>query len=354
MKALLHDGSRVSDTSGGAGLALARRLLPMALMLLLAPVVVRAQSQQRLTVEGIIRLVKAKVAEPRLLTLIADACVQDGASAASQRALATGGASERVQRTVAKFACRDESSPPPLTRAADSTPPSPPVAPVDPGARLGLGDDQFVLVRQGRFVMGSATGGETEQPVHEVTLTRAFRLQVTEVTQGQWRAVVGANPSRNSACGDACPVDNVSWNDVQDFIARLNSLTGRQYRLPTEAEWEYAARAGASGDDVSDLQRVGWHAGNAGGRAHPARQRAPNAWGLYDVRGNLWEWVQDYHARYSPGEVTDPMGPSSGEYRVLRGGSWFDSAEYARTTTRDGLSPTFRNDAIGFRLVMAP
>jgi formylglycine-generating enzyme required for sulfatase activity len=221
----------------------------------------------------------------------------------------------------------------------------------DPAKRLGLGDDQFVVVQPGRFAMGSASGAGDELPVHEVVLTRPFRLQVTEVTQGQWRAVMGTNPSRFGACGDTCPAESVSWDDAQAFIGRLNSLTGHQFRLPTEGEWEFAARAGTVGDDAEQIDRIGWYAGNAGGGTRPVRQQAPNAWGLYDMNGNVWEWVQDYYAPYDAASLTDPTGPASGEYRALRGGSWFDGAESARSAAREGLSPAFRNDAVGVRLV---
>jgi formylglycine-generating enzyme required for sulfatase activity len=162
----------------------------------------------------------------------------------------------------------------------------------------------FVLIPAGKFMMGSDTGDNDEKPVHEVRISKPFYLGKYEVTQGQWQAVLGNNPSNFK--GDAnLPVGNVSWEDVQEFIRKLNAKEGgTKYRLPTEAEWEYAARAGTTtaysyGNDVSQLKEYAWYAENAGGKTHPVGQKEPNAWGLHDKHGNVWEWVQ------SPGQGKD-------------------------------------------------
>jgi formylglycine-generating enzyme required for sulfatase activity len=178
-----------------------------------------------------------------------------------------------------------------------------------------------------------------------------------EVTQQQWMAVMGDNPSKFK--GRSNPVEQVSWDDVQDFIRRLNQKEGtNKYRLPTEAEWEYAARAGTTstwsfGDDASDTGRYAWYRDN---RTHPVGQKQPNAWGLHDMHGNAYEWVQDwyddgYYAR-SPG--TDPKGPSTGAFRVLRGGGWGDSARFLRSASRSYNAPDSRPGDLGFRLAFSP
>jgi formylglycine-generating enzyme required for sulfatase activity len=220
----------------------------------------------------------------------------------------------------------------------------------------------FALISAGTFMMGSPTD-ETgrvsdEGPQHRVTISRPFYMQVTETTQGQWQKIMGRNPSNFSNCGDNCPVEAVSWNDVQDFIGRLNRQEGTdRYRLPTEAEWEYAARAGTTtrfytGNGEEDLSRAGWYGDNSGSKTHPVGQKTPNAWGLYDMHGNVSEWVQDWKGDYPAGSVTDPEGPSSGSYRVDRGGSWFYDARYCRSAFRDYRIPDDRgNVLVGFRLI---
>ena len=130
-------------------------------------------------------------------------------------------------------------------------------------------------------------------------------------------------------------MEKVSWDDVQEFIRRLNATVGEErYRLPTEAEWEYAARAGTSGDRYGNLGAIAWYEDNSGDRTHPVGRKAPNAWGLYDMLGNVWEWVEDWYGDYPGGAVTDPAGPVSGSKRVSRGGSWYDSARYCRASYR--------------------
>jgi formylglycine-generating enzyme required for sulfatase activity len=232
-----------------------------------------------------------------------------------------------------------------------------PAAPEDsqraPAPKVKLG--AFVLIAPGSFLMGRNSGFSEEGPVRTVTLTRAFELKVTEVTQEEWQSVMGSNPSKFANCGAACPVEQVSWTDVQEFLARLNEADpGRAYRLPTEAEWEYAAGAGATGDfgGTGVLNDMGWWQGNSEGRTHPVARKLPNAWGLYDMHGNVWEWVQDWFANgyYAQGPNVDPAGPEGGTFRGYRGGSWNFSASYARTASRFGGRPTNRYDFVGFRL----
>jgi formylglycine-generating enzyme required for sulfatase activity len=237
----------------------------------------------------------------------------------------------------------------------------------------GLGM-KFVLIPAGTFMMGSAKDPEEmakrygaqpdwyrpEHPQHQVTISRPFYLQTTEVTQGQWQKVMGYNPSNFEQCGKDCPVENVSWSDAQEFIAKLNRMEKTdKYRLPTEAQWEYACRAGSThawcfGDDEANLGEYAWYAKNSQVQTHPVAQKKPNDWGLYDMHGNLWEWCQDWYGEYPAAPITDPEGPSSGIRRVLRGGSWNAYAGCTRSAYR-GFSyfPDLRNHNIGFRVARA-
>jgi formylglycine-generating enzyme required for sulfatase activity len=218
---------------------------------------------------------------------------------------------------------------------------------------------KFVYIPPGTFMMGSPEsekGRLNDEFQHEVTLTKGFYMQTTEVTQGQWQVVMGNNPSYFKDCGDDCPVESVSWNDAQEFIEKLNQKEkGSQYRLPTEAEWEYACRAGTetrfyTGNSEADLDRAGWYSKNSGEKTHPVGRKEPNGFGLYDMHGNVWEWCQDWYGGYLTGSVIDPKGTSSGPYRVLRGGSWFDDGRLVRSAARGWLAPTFRGDFYGLRL----
>ena len=201
--------------------------------------------------------------------------------------------------------------------------------------RLGM---KFVRIPAGSFMMGSNNGDSDEHPQHRVSISKPFYLQTTEVTQGQWRSVMGNNPSGFK--GDDLPVERVSWNAVQEFIVKLNAKEGgNKYRLPTESEWEYAARAGSTtaycfGDDEGRLGDYAWYDKNSGSKTHPVGQKKPNSWGLYDLHGNVWEWVQDWYGDYSSGSSTDPSGASSGSYRVIRGGSWYLTARGCRSAFR--------------------
>ncbi len=248
----------------------------------------------------------------------------------------------------------------------------------DDGVHLALSGDSFVRIAPGDFEMGSPPderGRAKDESVHEVTLTRAFWLGRTEVTQGQWRHVMGSNPADFDDCGPNCPVEQVSWEDALAFLNKLSDaqnlphcyegtrflgLDCEGYRLPTEAEWEFAARSGSattapSGPSVpvpsapSDLLSSAWFEENADGEPHPAGQLAPNGWGLHDMLGNVREWVHDAHGDY-PWFVKDPTGPESGDLRVTRGGSWDDDALQIRAAARVPEDPTARADTLGFRV----
>jgi formylglycine-generating enzyme required for sulfatase activity len=218
---------------------------------------------------------------------------------------------------------------------------------------------EFVLIPAGTFRMGSEDR-ESEKPVHEVRISKPFYMGTYPVTQGEWEAVIGKNPSEFK--GTRRPVERVSWEEAQAFIRKLNERedggAAARYRLPSEAEWEYACRAGTTtrylfGDDPSQLDRYGWYHGNASGETHPVGEKAPNAWGLYDMHGNVWEWVQDWYDKdyYGKSPKVDPAGPAGGSGRVLSGGCWYFDAVDARSAIRGGHAPGDRFDFVGFRVV---
>ena len=238
---------------------------------------------------------------------------------------------------------------------------------------------EFVLIDPGSFTMGAPTaelGREPNEVQHDVTLTDGFYLAETEVTQAQWEAVMGTNPSHFSGCDD-CPVEWVSWHDAVDYCNALSALEGLEpayevkcpyvnwdqsangYRLPTEAEWEYACRAGSTTafynggiteTQCSDpnLDQIGWYCGNSAWTTHEVGQKLPNAWGLYDMSGNVYEWCWDWRGDYPLGPVTDPVGPSSGNMRVMRGGSWGYTALQCRSAYRAQV-PDIDGRTVGLR-----
>lgn len=219
---------------------------------------------------------------------------------------------------------------------------------------------QMVEVRAGSFTMGATSEQENpwddEKPAHRVTLTSDYWMGATEVTQALWKAVMGSNPSE--FIGDERPVESVSWDDCQAFIAKLNRITGKRFRLPTEAEWEYAARGGSKSRGYqyaggSNVGNVAWYYDNAGDETHPVGQLRANELGLYDMSGNVWEWCQDWYGSYSSGSQTNPTGPSCGSDRVLRGGSWGSLARGCRSSYRDSIAPGRRYSYDGFRLVLS-
>ena len=212
----------------------------------------------------------------------------------------------------------------------------------------------FVRVPAGEFRMGSTSteARDNEQPPIRVLIRRDFWLGKHEVTQGQWQAVMGNNPSHFALCGPDCPVEMVSWNEVQDFISRLNARAGEaRYRLPTEAEWEYAARAGTSGDRYGNLDEIAWYASNSGKKTHPVGRKLANSWGLYDMLGNVWEWVEDRYGDYPGAAVMDPRDPGFGKLRVGRGGSWDAITGACRASARGNGLPGARSELVGFRLL---
>jgi formylglycine-generating enzyme required for sulfatase activity len=201
------------------------------------------------------------------------------------------------------------------------------------------------------------TGRDTDEIQHEVRITKGFYMQTTEVTNAQWGAMMGTVPSRSKDC-ELCAVDQISWNDVHSFLSELNRrTTDGKYRLPTEAEWEYACRAGSSdpyvcGKDSNCLDQYAWHSGNTTKQEYQkVGSLTPNAFGLYDMHGNIWEFCQDWYGDYPSGSVIDPSGPESGTLRVVRGGGWQGMKINCRCANRRGNSPDHVNDGIGFRLI---
>jgi formylglycine-generating enzyme required for sulfatase activity len=219
---------------------------------------------------------------------------------------------------------------------------------------------EMVVIPGGSFVMGADRNND-EKPPHPVTL-RSFLMGKTEVTQGQWKAVMGSNPSRFSQCGDDCPVEQVSWNAAQDFIRKLNQKTGLAYRLPSEAEWEYSARAGSTtewghGNDEFRLADFAWFSINSGAKSQAVAQKRPNSFGLHDMHGNVWEWVEDcWHDNYSgaPAEGSAWTTTCSSAARVLRGGTWYDDPMYLRSAYRNWETSDNRDNFIGLRLARTP
>ena len=220
---------------------------------------------------------------------------------------------------------------------------------------------RLIAVPAGAFVMGSPeneAGHEPEEVAHRVILSREFYLGRAPVTRRQWAALMGGSPPDSSAADE--PMTAVSWHDAQRFIARLAERhPSGVFRLPTEAEWEYACRAGTStpfagGDSEADLARLAWYAGNSGGAPHPVATKAPNAWGLHDMHGNVFEWCQDWEGPYPAKDATDPVGPPAGEKRVLRGGCFKCPAPYCRSANRYAAPPDRQAPNFGFRVVWSP
>ncbi len=218
---------------------------------------------------------------------------------------------------------------------------------------------EMVLVEGGTFRMGATSEQEVEaksneKPVHSVTLS-SYYIGKTEVTQALWQAVMGSNPSKFK--GADLPVERVSWDDCQEFIQKLNSLTGRNFRLPTEAEWEFACRGGNNSrgykySGSNDIDNVAWYDGNSGYQTHPVGTKASNELGIYDMSGNVWEWCSDWYANYTSYSQTNPKGPQSGSDRVCRGGCWYNYGGDCRSSFRINCYPTRRSDDLGLRLAL--
>jgi len=215
---------------------------------------------------------------------------------------------------------------------------------------------EMVFVEGGRFMMGTNNGEDDEKPLHEVELS-SYYIGKYEVTQAQWKAVMGNNPSYFKDC-DQCPVEQVSWNDVKEFISKLNQQTGKKYRLPTEAEWEYAARGGkkSGGFTYSGSNNIGTVACydfNSNKKTTTVGTKVDNELGIFDMTGNVWEWCSDWYGSYSGTFQRNPQGASSGQYRSLRGGGWFYDASHCRVSNRNWSNPDFSYSFYGFRLVLS-
>jgi len=225
-------------------------------------------------------------------------------------------------------------------------------------------DIALVFVRGGCYKMGDTFGDGygNEKPVHKVCL-RDFYIGKHEITQGQWQKVMGNNPSSFKDCGNACPVENVTWYDTQEFINKLNSQSGKKYRLPTEAEWEYASRSAGKAEkwagtsNESSLGDYAWYSGNSGSKTHPVEQKKSNSLGIYDMSGNVWEWCSDRYGDNYYGESprNNPLGTDKNyiSHRVARGGGWNDNALHSRTAVRVGNRPNYPNHRLGFRVAVS-
>ena len=223
---------------------------------------------------------------------------------------------------------------------------------------------ELLWIKPGTFVMGSppeeAGRNKAEGPQTRVTFTQGYWLGKTPVTQAQYEAFIGSNPSNFTAAGPNAPVERVSWLDAMEFCEKLNAREqaagrlpeGYAYTLPTEAQWEYACRAGTTGSYAGNPEAMAWHKGNSNETTHPVGEKAPNAWGLYDMSGNVLQWCFDWYGDYPGGAVTDPTGPASGHFRMARGGSW--RVEIFRSASRAGGSSARRDYTLGFRLALAP
>ena len=231
---------------------------------------------------------------------------------------------------------------------------------------------KLVLIPKGTFMMGSPEsekGRYENETQHEVTISKDYYLGVYEVTQAQYEKVMGKNLSyfQGAKVGNEnadLPVENVSWDEAVKFCKKLSELpeekkAGRVYRLPTEAEWEYACRAGSKTaysfeDEEGLLPEHGWFNRNSSNRTHTVGLLEPNAWGLYDMHGNVWEWCSDWYGDYPKGAVSDPTGPKDGSFRVRRGGGWYGEAAGCRSANRSGSSPSLRSGNLGFRVALSP
>jgi formylglycine-generating enzyme required for sulfatase activity len=234
----------------------------------------------------------------------------------------------------------------------------------------GNAEIEMIFVEGGTFTMGNTdgAGNENEYPAHEVTL-KSFNIGKYEITQGQWKAVMGTDIKQmrnkvdpNHALrgkGDNYPMYYISWDDAQEFIVKLNQKTGKSYRLPTEAEWEYAARGGAKSNNYTysgsnNIDNVAWYGGNSNDNMQPVGTKQPNELGIYDMSGNVWEWCSDWYEEYSSDPQINPAGPAIGANRVQRGGSWYSKdGNGCRVTRREHGSPDYRRNRVGFRLALS-
>ncbi|MBP6601607.1 MAG: SUMF1/EgtB/PvdO family nonheme iron enzyme [Verrucomicrobiales bacterium] len=243
------------------------------------------------------------------------------------------------------------------------------------GSRAGevreFGGIEMVWCPPGDFLMGSRSDEEDrsdDETQHRVTLTKGFWMAKTECTQGKWEAMMGTDVNRQKAKGDSYgdvtgeganhPMYFVNWEDAQEYLTKMNSQnalpSGWKWALPTEAQWEYACRAGTETKFAGDLDEIAWYSENSGSKTNPVGTKKPNDWGLYDMHGNVWEWCSDYYGDYASGSATNPKGATTGSIRVGRGGGWFFIAAICRSAIRHGDSPEYRYDVLGFRLAAVP
>jgi formylglycine-generating enzyme required for sulfatase activity len=338
-----------------------------------------AHAQQRLTYPQVLTALNAKL--PRGFTkakliekLIADVQMQKmdkPLTADREDDLRQAGATTEL---IAGIRANSPALPKPVPTQTPTTEPVkkydlPPIsellknAPKPGDVRKNIIGMELVWIPPGSFMMGSESGEADEKPVHRVTISQGFWMGKYEVTQSQYESVMGTNPSNFKGCAE-CPVEQVSWDDAKAFVSKLNAKNdGLTYRLPSEAEWEYAARAGtttafAFGDSLSADQANfdgnypygGAAKGKYLEKTTPAGSYRSNAFGLYDMHGNVWEWCEDWYGTYLSGAMTGPTGAESGQYRVLRGGSWFSVAFNSRSADRIWFSPSTRSYGFGFRV----
>ena len=227
--------------------------------------------------------------------------------------------------------------------------PPPPPAAIAPGAKKVNPKDglTYVWIPPGTFRMGCSPGDnecfDNEKPAHQVTITKGFWLGETPVTQQAWQRVTGQNPSNFK--GPSLPIETVNWDEAKAYCVAIGG------RLPTEAEWEYAARAGSTGARYGNLDEIAWYSGNSGSQTHEVRRKSPNAFGLFDMLGNVWQWTEGWYGDYQPSAHSDPSGAASGQYRALRGGSWYNDPRLARVSYRGRYAPGDRLNVIGLRCV---
>ncbi|MCE9554584.1 MAG: SUMF1/EgtB/PvdO family nonheme iron enzyme [Planctomycetes bacterium] len=215
---------------------------------------------------------------------------------------------------------------------------------------------KLIEIKPGEFLMGSPADEENrrdDETQHKVMITKAFMMGAYEVTQKQWELVTGSNPSHNTK-GDDLPIDTISWDGAMEFCRKLSRKEGKKYRLPTEAEWEYACRSGTQTPygGTGNLDEMGWHKGNSDSKLHPIGQKRPNVWGLYDMHGNMQEWCADWYDTYPAGAAIDPTGPANGSLRVMRGGSSVVEPRHCRSAARTRLFPVLTTGATGFRVCL--
>ncbi|HET9401716.1 MAG TPA: SUMF1/EgtB/PvdO family nonheme iron enzyme [Candidatus Acidoferrales bacterium] len=225
-----------------------------------------------------------------------------------------------------------------------------------PAGTFRMGSDEVIHADDGWSLCSTCSSrNEVERPVHQVTISNDFWMGQFDVTQKQWQDVMGNNPSANLAAGPDAPVEQVSWTDVQSFLSKVNAMQNAwTLRLPTEAEWEYAARGGVSSEIYGPLDEIAWYKANGGGTTHPVGHKKPNAFGLYDMLGNVWQWCQGWFGPYSEQAVRDPQGAPAGDLHPTRGGCYYCDAVHERAARRNRDLEDHSSRSIGFRIVAVP